>query len=102
MGRGSIGEIEVIQGTNGPTAWTKVAAAARSARQRKRGSCTRYPCPDRIERWSSLIDNGSADGLSAPLRHVNARKSPLSNNLNEVDVRSAGCVLKAPKFYSKL
>lgn len=57
---GSIREIEVIQGTNGPTAWTEVAAAARSARQRKRGSCTRYPCPDRIERWSSLIDNGSA------------------------------------------
>lgn len=46
---GGIREIEVIQGTNGPIAWTEVAAAARSAHQRKRGSCTRYPCPDRIE-----------------------------------------------------
>lgn len=57
-----IREIEVIEGTNGPTAWTEVAKARALQRKQRWKRCTRYQCPDRIERWSPLIDNGSLDG----------------------------------------
>lgn len=57
-----IREIEVIEGTNGPTAEVDGSGQGSRVKGSSGGSCTRYQCPDRIERWSSLIDNGSLDG----------------------------------------